>query len=242
MVSPSPYESPALREITGPTIRPGGFSLTARAVEFCGLKKGAAVLDVGCGPGATANWLKGNHGLDAVGLDASLTLLREGRCSGSAAFLVAGRAGELPFRSGCFDGLFCECVLSLLEAPGRALVEFKRVLRPGGWLVVTDLYARRPEGVTALWNLPQRSCLQGAGSRAEMLSRIAGAGFEPMLWEDHSGLLRQLAARLVFEFGSMARLQSFFAPGCSGDEWRWAMDSARPGYCLMIARKRGDDE
>ncbi len=46
------------------------------------------------------------------------------------------------------DALFAECSLSLLGAAEPAVAEFRRVLRPGGLLVVSDLYARRPEGIS----------------------------------------------------------------------------------------------
>ena len=68
-----PYESAGLREVTGPTLRPGGFSLTRRAVELCNLPAGALVLDIGCGLGATVHWLEANFGLKTLGLDASMT-------------------------------------------------------------------------------------------------------------------------------------------------------------------------
>ncbi|MCL5290189.1 MAG: SAM-dependent methyltransferase, partial [Firmicutes bacterium] len=38
---------------TGGTLRPGGFTLTDKAVQYCGFKPGTTVLDLGCGTGAT---------------------------------------------------------------------------------------------------------------------------------------------------------------------------------------------
>ncbi|MBU2551883.1 MAG: class I SAM-dependent methyltransferase [Proteobacteria bacterium] len=232
------YESPGVRDVTGPTIRPGGFDLTMRAVDFCGLPEGAAVLDIGCGLGATVNFLRTGHGLKAVGLDASAPLLREGRSAHPAGVLVAGRADRLPFPDASFEAVFCECVLSILDDPGAALAGFQRVLRPGGWLVLTDLCARRPEGAPALSRLPLNSCLRGAGPRTGIVARVESAGFETALWEDHSDLLKHLAARLVFEYGSLRRFWSRFAPRAAETEIECALARARPGYYLMAARKR----
>ena len=58
MYTSRPYESPALREAIGPALRPGGLDLTERAARYCGLAAGDLVLDVGCGIGATAAFLK----------------------------------------------------------------------------------------------------------------------------------------------------------------------------------------
>ena len=46
-------------------------------------------------------------------------------------------AHELPFGSGAFDSVVCTEVLEHLAAPGRAVKEIHRVLRPGGAVLMT---------------------------------------------------------------------------------------------------------
>lgn len=232
------YESPALKAVTGPTLRPGGFLLTEKAVRFCELPEKAFVLDMGCGPGASMERLGNRFGLRVFGLDASLSLLREGRKRRPPFPLAAGRAGRSPFRDGSFDAVICECVLSLLEEPGLALLEFERVLKTEGRVILTDLYARRPEGLSALRRLPLQSCLQGARTKGNILALVAAAGLETVLWEDHTVLLKRLAAKLVFEYGSMKDFWSTAAPQCPPDELAEAQARAMPGYYLLVARKR----
>ena len=103
--SANPYESPVLRDVTGPAIRPGGLALTRRAVEFCGIGPGAVVLDAGCGMGATVDLLAGPHGLRAAGIDLSIPLLTDGRLADPSRPLAAGRAECLPFRDKSFDAV-----------------------------------------------------------------------------------------------------------------------------------------
>jgi arsenite methyltransferase len=233
-----PYESHKLREVTGPTLRPGGFALTGRAVEVCGLMRGATVLDIGCGLGATVNWLRTRYGLKTLGLDASIPLLWEGLSIRSSAGLMAGLAERLPVRERILDAVFCECVLSLLDDPGRALVEFGQALRPGGWLVMMDFYARCPEGVSTLKGLTLNSCLTGARPRREIVGLVEAAGFEALLWEDHTDLLKHLAGRLVFAYGSMREFWAAMAPDCDAPELAYGVEQARPGYYLMTAREK----
>lgn len=64
-------------------------------------------------------------------------------------------------------------------------------------------------------------------------------GFELLLWEDHSGYLKELAARIVWALGSREQLMKLFFPAASSICDRDAIQRARPGYFLLIARKKG---
>ncbi|WP_246559418.1 DVU_1556 family methyltransferase [Citrifermentans pelophilum] len=218
------YEAGPLREITGPAIRPGGTLLTGRAIRFCSFAPGSELLDVGCGTGATVEYLSNRHHLNAVGIDPSLRLLEEGWERNPGLPLGLGTAEKLPAGTESKDGIICECVLSLLAHPERALAEFYRVLRHGGFLILSDLFARIPA---------DNSPVGGLLSRAELEEMLSASGFHLLLWEDHSRLLRELAARLVFAHGS------------SADFWRTAgncADGQRPGYYLLIAAKANRED
>ncbi len=106
------------------------------------LRSDAAVLDVGCGPGTITLGLARRAGR-AVGLDMSAEMVeaassraaREG--VGNVTFEV-GSAYGLPFDDGAFDVVHTHQVLQHLADPVAALVEFRRVLRPGGLVAVRD--------------------------------------------------------------------------------------------------------
>jgi SAM-dependent methyltransferase len=136
-------------------------------------------------------------------------------------------------KSDAFDAVFAECVCSLLSDAVSALNGFYRVLRPNGHLVVTDLYWRTPEKTRTIHpKVPLGGCLAGAVDRYKLIRRIEAAGFVIDLWEDHSELLKQLAAQLVWAGVSLA-------------DW-WGVDCAsggcnsarRSGYCLIVAHKK----
>ena len=232
-----PYESYEFRKVTGPTLRPGGFMLTERAMEVCGLKAGARVLDVGCGLGASVKRLSSRYTMKSFGIDASVSLLLEGLGQNPSRPFTVGLADRLPFRDTAFDGVLCECVLSLLSDPHGALNEFSQVLKPGGKLVITDIYARLPEGAFMLRPLAQNCCLKGIRSRQEMTEWVERAGFQVLLWEDHSHLLKQLAAQIVFAYGSMKIFWALFAPECTMTVLDGALAQTRPGYCLLTAQR-----
>jgi arsenite methyltransferase len=232
------YESSVLRDVTGPVIRPGGFELTDRGLAHCRLAQGARVLDIGCGTGAVVDHLRQRHRLAALGIDRSAALLKEGSRTYRRSPLMRGQAEKLPSVDGCFAAALCECVLSVCVSPRKVLQEVRRVLQKGGYLVLTDVYARSPG---SLWAGPNTvtSCLQGAVGRPTVERRIAAAGFAVLLWEDHTPLLRQLAARLVWAHGS---LDAFWS-AVVGPEAASMMNRAgpggcgHPGYYLMVAQK-----
>ncbi|BBO75707.1 SAM-dependent methyltransferase [Desulfosarcina widdelii] len=227
-----PYESETVRAVTGTTIRPGGLALTRRAAEVCGLGPGDRVMDVGCGTGATASCLHSEYGTAVIGMDLSPVLLDEAILQHSGMNLIRANAMDLPFQSGGFDAVFAECVCSLLPDSVSALDGFHRVLKPGGHLVVADLYWRACDRTAMQPKASLGGCLAGAVDRRTLVRRIENAGFDIDVWEDHSEALKQLAAQLVWAGISLTDWWGVdcFSGACNNDR--------RPGYCLMIAHKK----
>ena len=182
--------------------------MTDRALDSCSFSAGAQLLDVGCGSGATVEHLYSRYGFSASGVDISPTLIAEGLGRNPALALTEAPAEALPFATGSRDGILCECVLSLLEEPFRALAEFWRVLRSGGYLILSDMYSR------------------DTAARGRIEERLSECGFDTLLWEDHTPLLKELAARLILAHGSLDGL-CCATPDAGG----------KPGYYLLVARK-----
>ena len=229
------YEQDEVVEQVGETIRPGGLELTQRALDLCALPGGARLLDVGCGPAASVRWLIERRHLAAVGLDLSARLLRQAQRPGALPLIQA--AGEsLPVGDGRFDAVLAECSLSAMSDASRALSEFRRVLRPGGWLILSDVYARNPDGVEALKRLPVDSCLAGAVPQAEVIECVQARGFALRLWEDHTDALKLFAARLIWANGSMLQFWCRAASCASAADIQAAIEASRPGYYLLVAQ------
>jgi len=233
--SPALYESPALQAVTGPALRPGGLELTQRALFFCGLPAGARVIDIGCGTGETLRYLRQHWRLRAVGLDRSPRMLHQARRRVPHLPLVKADAACLPVRDACLSAVLCECVLSLVEDRDAAWREILRVLAPGGLLVLADIYARVPAQAAGPASLPADCCIRGARPRDEWMDRMRRCGLMLLAWEDHSGALKRLAARLVFAYGSLPALWG--DSRVCGEGYSAALRRARPGYFLAVARK-----
>jgi SAM-dependent methyltransferase len=99
---------------------------------------GRRILDAGCGSGPAFAALR-DRGATVTGIDASvgmLALARQ-RLGADADLRVADLAGPLPFPDGAFDDVIASLVLHYLQDWGPTLAELRRVLRPGGRLIMS---------------------------------------------------------------------------------------------------------
>lgn len=242
------YDDSPLRALTGSCLRPGGTSLTRCGIDLCAFAPGARVLDLGCGPGASLGVLAG-AGLRPVGLDISSVLLAEAR--ESAPVLRADMAA-LPLRTESLDGIVCECVLSLADDKEAVLRECARTLRPGGRLLLCDLVLRAaPEAAGPADRALPRTvagqesihCAAGARTVPALMGQLDSSGFAVLVVEDHTKALRELAAHIVWRFGSRAAFSALLPPQGKGrrEEPQPAPGSpcacAKLGYCLIVAQK-----
>jgi SAM-dependent methyltransferase len=101
-----------------------------------------SLLDVGCGPGTiTVDLADRVAPGPTVALDAAPAILTEARSVASGSppvHFVAGDVLRLPFADGTFDVVHAHQVLQHLVRPVEALVEMRRVCRPGGVVAVRD--------------------------------------------------------------------------------------------------------
>ncbi|SPT49582.1 class I SAM-dependent methyltransferase [Actinomadura madurae] len=111
------------------------------------LHSGASrVLDIGCGEGALAGALPHPPPFRLVGLDASGVLLRT-----HPSPRVQADALRLPFRDGTFDAAMALNMLYHLDDPRGALREARRVLAPGGLLLVTAICRTDSPELAPVW-------------------------------------------------------------------------------------------
>jgi ubiquinone/menaquinone biosynthesis methyltransferase len=117
----------------------------ARAVELTGVGDGDRALDVCCGTGDFSIALKRAVGVDGevVGLDFSDPMLAVARTKTTELGLEIeyrqGNALDLPFEEGRFDAATVGFGIRNVVDLQRALGEMRRVVRPGGRVVVLEI-------------------------------------------------------------------------------------------------------
>lgn len=120
-----------------------------KALDQAGLKSGMLALDVACGPGLVTQCaldLVGPSGL-VVGLDPSSGMLREAQKS-PCRKLVRGIGERLPFPDGSFDFLSMGYALRHVADLKSAFAEYRRVLKPGGIVLLLEI--SRPRSAVLL--------------------------------------------------------------------------------------------
>lgn len=114
---------------------PGQIALRARSYELLGLAAGSRVVDVGCGTGlAVAEMAAG--GARPIGLDVDARMVEVARSRRPDLDFRQADACALPFGDGELAGYRADKVYHALADPARAVAEARRVLAPGGRIVL----------------------------------------------------------------------------------------------------------
>jgi ubiquinone/menaquinone biosynthesis C-methylase UbiE len=208
-------------------ISPGNFDLIKEAMDLCDFPKGARILDAGCGEGDTLAFLEDAYGVTCTGIDRSSEIIQRGREKHPLLDLREGEMEFLDFPSLEFDGVVMECALSLSSMRLEALHEAWCVLKKGGKLIITDLYAPSGHG------------LPGAFAAESLFADFDELGFERLLWSDKTPVLHAFAAEKVFEYGSLAAFwEATLPPGAAESDFCRAPASAKElGYFLAVLKK-----
>ncbi|WP_460965528.1 class I SAM-dependent methyltransferase [Pedococcus soli] len=112
-------------------------------VDLAGDVQGRRVLDAGCGSGPLVHDLRA-RGARVAGFDSSpamLSLARQ-RLGPDVDLTVADLSEPLPYADAAFDDVVCSLVLHYLRDWTGPLAELRRVLRPGGRLLLSVNHPR----------------------------------------------------------------------------------------------------
>ena len=164
------------RELTEglPRQGPGSPESTRRALAMIrGLPAHPRILDVGCGPGAQTIELARATGGEIVALDIRQRFLDElverATAAGVAAQITTrrGSMAEIDFADQSFDLLWSEGAIYIFGF-AKGLSEWRRFIKPGGWVGVSELSGIVPDPPQApreFWaesypgmNSTQRNC------------------------------------------------------------------------------------
>jgi SAM-dependent methyltransferase len=123
-------------------------------VDLAPADQGARWVEIACGPALIARAMAPRVG-SVLGLDLTPAMIEKARSEAAAAGVEnvsfeVGDATALDVPDDSFDGAITRFSLHHIPAPVRVLEEMRRVVRPGGWVVVSD-FVTDDDGEAAAW-------------------------------------------------------------------------------------------
>jgi arsenite methyltransferase len=183
------------------------------------------LLDIGCGAGNTVAHC--NHlGYNAFGIDCREEAIASARSRHPDLEdrLFLGDASALPFSAGQFDAIFMECSFSTMEQPQAVLQTCRRVLRPQGALLMSDVYAKGASAVFQGW-------LKRLDTKETIQSHLLQAGFHVLHVHDRTHTLKAMLGQMIFDYG---REEAYtILMGCCDPT---ALKQAGCGYYVLAAK------
>ncbi len=166
------------------------------------------VLDVGAGPGRAAALLRKRFkDAEVIALDLALPMLREARRAGGwfrRLPVVCADACALPLPEASIDVLFSSLCIQWIDDLPALFAEFRRVLRPGGFLALATFGTGTLVELRAAWAEVDRTPhVSGFVDVMQLGDAMLAAGFrDPVLdadrftltYREASGLMRDLKA------------------------------------------------
>lgn len=152
-------------------------NLFAQRVEGTGM-----VCDLGCGPGQVARYLT-DRSIQVVGMDLSAGMLDQARLLSPDIPFRQANMFELPVDDECWSGIaaFYSIIHSPREQVPALLLEWKRVLRPGGWLLLSFHLGMGSGWAHQYYGVPVKICTTYFLS-LEMKAYLTHAGFQIEGW------------------------------------------------------------
>jgi len=204
------------KSLDGFPSRHGQFALTNRALELSRLPAGAFVLDIGCGRGCTVELLR-RLGLKIFGCDRQASILK------GATSLFCADGSLIPCFDSSFDGVLLECSLSTTAFPESVLQECHRVLKAGGKLLLSDVYARNEA-------FQIDDCTIKMETKSAIITRILRHGFLVDHVEDCSEYLLKVWGQMLMNHGSDHLYREIGIDPAT-------LRQAQIGYILVVARR-----
>ena len=224
------YESDMMHDCLGDALRPGGLKLTKIALEYCNFSENDYLLDLGCGRGATINYIKNNYDCNICGLDTSEKLVSFARELNKNTEIFVCPAEKTCFEENTFTGILAECTLSLMDDIEKVLEEAGRILKDNGYFIISDIYARNTDFLNEFKNLSLNSCLRNPFDLNELKKILNKKGFIIEFEQHYNNLIIQALADIIFNGGTTDKL-------CIDENFKKLLVKSKLRYFLAIARK-----
>jgi ubiquinone/menaquinone biosynthesis C-methylase UbiE len=150
--------------------------------EWLGARAQGRVLEVAIGTGLNLPHYPGDVTITGIELSPAMLAIAKRRADdlGRAVDLHTGDAQALPFPDESFDTVLCALSLCTIPVPAAAIGQMKRVLVPGGRLLLVDHVVSSWPPIRAAQWLLERLTIRAAGEHftRRQLPLVRAAGFD----------------------------------------------------------------
>ncbi|MBM2619325.1 methyltransferase domain-containing protein [Actinoplanes sp. LDG1-06] len=168
--------------------------------QWLGARAQGRVLEVAIGTGLNLPHYPAGVVLTGVELSPAMLAIAQRRAAdlGRTLDLAAGDAEDLPYDADSFDTVVCALSLCTIPRPATAIAEMRRVLTPGGRLLLLDHIGSSWPPIRAAQWLVEQATVRAAGEHftRRSLPLVEAAGFEIVERERvKAGTIERLHAR-----------------------------------------------
>lgn len=187
----------------------GGIEATDKLIQHCQIKRDNHILDVGCGVGHTATYIAKKIGAKVTGIDINLKMIqrsieraKQKNLTQLTEFKVAN-AEDIPFPDNTFDAVITESVTAFPPNKQRAVDEYARVTRKGGYVGLNEstwLMTPPPKDVME-WVYLEVGSKVNPKTPDEWKTLLGNAGLTIEIVEVNEIVIQEEAKKIISRYG-----------------------------------------
>lgn len=164
--------------------RPTRMDLLKDSISRIELTSESRILEAGCSFGDGIACVCDYTGAFGYGIDITEDYIEKARAKHQHIDFQCGSVYNLDFDNDFFNLVFSQAAFSLLKEKDKAIREYYRTLKPGGYVIINDFVIKEKVKDMVLEEMDFIPCFNSIGTIEEYVNYFKEEGFEVVLAED----------------------------------------------------------
>ncbi len=236
-------EKETLIEVFGK--RPTRMKLLKAGLDSIELSPGSCILEAGCAYGEGIAFACEKTGAKGFAVDMENEYIEAAKKKYPHISFETASVYNLGYDDSMFDLVFSQAAFSLLEHKMRAIGEYRRVLKDGGYVIINDFVVKSPVEREVKDDIDFIPCFNSIGTIDEYISLFESSGFKMLLAADKYSEIVSTTLYLSKKYkcmpNEMAGLFARILGSGEGAEQRSRcfFKNANVSYAQMVFQKSG---